>query len=379
MSTDINAPAYTTLKTYALLSASGGTSPVGTYTTTISNIKYGSYPVVNFTGGFTGTLDSGPNSLLAQNQLTVLIGAINGVTGVTGYNILPPLISGTRTFPTGKYTLGQITLENESLVFDANGNPNAQFFIIGTSNITFNNIPSITLINKASNCNIFWLAVSNITFNNTPDISGIFIAGSGITFATNTNVRGHLYTTGSSITFAGINNTVNGQCFIVCYAENTLILTKNGYIPIQHIKAEDKIVTKGKIHESKYIEREPIKLDRVIWISKFKVNNMNEESRPICIKKHALRFNSPFQDLYVSPNHSVFINGKMTLAKSLVNGKTIYQDNECNEVTYYHLECKEHVAIIANGVLAESYLDCDNRHVFEKTERLINDNTLLVK
>jgi hypothetical protein len=27
---------------------------------------------------------------------------------------------------------------------------------------------------------------------------------------------------------------------------------------------------------------------------------------------------------------------------------------------------REHVAIIANGVLAESYLDCDNRYVFEK-------------
>ena len=73
-----------------------------------------------------------------------------------------------------------------------------------------------------------------------------------------------------------------------------------------------------------------------------------------------------FKDLYVSPNHGILINGKMTRAWSLVNGETVYQDTECNEITYYHLECKEHVAIIANGVLAESYLDCDNRYVFEK-------------
>jgi len=33
------------------------------------------------------------------------------------------------------------------------------------------------------------------------------------------------------------------------------------------------------------------------------------------------------------------------------------------------LECENHSAIIANGVLAESYLDVNNRHVFENSVR----------
>ena len=57
---------------------------------------------------------------------------------------------------------------------------------------------------------------------------------------------------------------------------------------------------------------------------------------------------------------------KMCLAKNCVNGKTIYQDNKCDSVEYYHLECENHSAIFSNGVLAESYIDgINSRRIFE--------------
>ena len=59
----------------------------------------------------------------------------------------------------------------------------------------------------------------------------------------------------------------------------------------------------------------------------------------------------------------------MSSAKNIVNGTTIYQDNECDNVEYYHLECENHSAIIANGVLAETYLDVNNRDVFENNSK----------
>ena len=55
----------------------------------------------------------------------------------------------------------------------------------------------------------------------------------------------------------------------------------------------------------------------------------------------------------------------MVVASSLINGKTIYQDTLIEEIEYYHLECKTQYGIFANGVLAESYLDTNNRYVFE--------------
>lgn len=57
----------------------------------------------------------------------------------------------------------------------------------------------------------------------------------------------------------------------------------------------------------------------------------------------------------------------MVLAKNLVNDKTIYQDKECDDVEYYHLECENHSAIYANGVLTESYREANNRDVFENS------------
>jgi hypothetical protein len=375
MATSIDWNNYQTLKTYALLGAGSGTS---TGTTTISNGFYGFSGSI--TGDFTGT--PGGNVSTALDELDTLIGVINNITPNLD---LPNPINNTITFTPGKYKSNvQQSISDVKLVFDADGKPDAQFIIQITGNISFNNVKSITLINQASNCNIFWSSNSISFFWATitpPDIPGIFI-GSSISFLSqvnlNINIKGHIYSTGT-ISFNSGPNTINGLCVTVCYAENTLILTEKGYMPIQNIKVGDKIITKGKIHQNTYIEREPIKLDEVIWISKFKVNNMNSESRPICIKKHALGLNSLFKDLYVSPNHSILINGKMRPARFLVNGETVYQDTECDEITYYHLECKEHVAIVANGVLAESYLDCNNRYVFEKTERLVNDNTLLVQ
>jgi hypothetical protein len=83
---------------------------------------------------------------------------------------------------------------------------------------------------------------------------------------------------------------------------------------------------------------------------------MDADSRPICIAKNALGEKSPFQDLYVSPNHAVYVNDRLVHAKDLVNGETIYQDTESESVAYYHLECAQHSLLVANGVFAESYL-----------------------
>jgi hypothetical protein len=156
---------------------------------------------------------------------------------------------------------------------------------------------------------------------------------------------------------------------VVCYAKGTLILTNQGYVPIQHIKEGNKIVIKGEINN--YTNINPTantEIKDVLWISSYKVNALNLESRPICIKKNAFGENYPFEDLYVSPNHLIVININnvinMIRSKNLVNGTTIYQDMECDEVEYYHLECETHSAIFANGLLAESYSDLNNRSVF---------------
>ena len=80
--------------------------------------------------------------------------------------------------------------------------------------------------------------------------------------------------------------------------------------------------------------------------------------------------NLPFKDLYVSPDHSLLLNGTMVSAKHMVNRTTIYQDEDLESVEYYHLECKNHRAIFANGILSETYLVLNNRDVFDYSVKL---------
>ena len=288
------------------------------------------------------------------------------------------------------------------LEFDAGGDPDAQFFIQGLT-ITFNGT-TFSLINGAQPSNIFWVSDGYVGITNS-SVPGIIITrgeteNDGVEVLYNDpttpmTLRGHIFSRSNidlvSQSPALLRNTSRASMLgapeqpqltliaepsyipppippeppVVCYAKGTLILTKNGYVPIENMKAGDKVITNGKIYKNKNVKLEKIKTEPVLWVGKFKVNKLNSSSRPICITKNSLTKNFPFQNLYVSPNHSIIIDGEMVLAKDLINEITIYQDSECEDVEYYHLECENHSTVIANGIVSESYLNMDNRSVFE--------------
>jgi hypothetical protein len=152
---------------------------------------------------------------------------------------------------------------------------------------------------------------------------------------------------------------------IPCYSKGTLILTNQGYIKVEDIKKGDIVVRGGRISSNGILEKNiDVNEAPIVWIGKFTVKILNSNSRPICITKNAFGEECPFVDLYVSPAHRLLINDKTVESSNLVNGETIYQDNECKSVEYYHLECDVHSAIYANGVLAETYQEW-HREVFD--------------
>jgi hypothetical protein len=179
---------------------------------------------------------------------------------------------------------------------------------------------------------------------------------------------------GSFLSTASTSNPIP-----VCYLKGTLILTKNGFCPIENLRIGDEIITRYKINQNKYVEREQHKTDKIRWISHFRCKRLDKESRPICFKKDCFRENIPFRDLYLSPDHGFIMNGQFIRAKNAINNKTIYQDETINHVTYYHLELSSHISIYANGMLAESYLDCGNRDMFEPQPRMISKKQTIRK
>lgn len=91
-----------------------------------------------------------------------------------------------------------------------------------------------------------------------------------------------------------------------------------------------------------------------------------EDVRPVRIAAHAFGPGRPARDLLVSPGHAICVEvlGEVLIpAKHLVNGATIAQV-EVDEVTYWHVELDTHDILLANGLPAESYIDCGNRAFF---------------
>jgi hypothetical protein len=73
--------------------------------------------------------------------------------------------------------------------------------------------------------------------------------------------------------------------------------------------------------------------------------------------------NVPVRDLYLSPDHAVFVNDVLVPVKLLANGTSIARAKR-DHVRYFHVELPRHAVILAEGLMVESYLDIGDRSDF---------------
>jgi hypothetical protein len=71
----------------------------------------------------------------------------------------------------------------------------------------------------------------------------------------------------------------------------------------------------------------------------------------------------PAQDLFLSPDHAVFVDGALIPVRYLINGATVVQQPAA-QVEYWHVELPRHGVLLAEGLACESYLDTGNRTAF---------------
>ena len=77
---------------------------------------------------------------------------------------------------------------------------------------------------------------------------------------------------------------------------------------------------------------------------------------PVLVKAGALGNSLPAKDLYISPDHSLSIEGLLINAGALVNGISIVQTQPTETFVYHSVELENHALLTVEGTLAESYM-----------------------
>jgi uncharacterized repeat protein (TIGR01451 family) len=154
----------------------------------------------------------------------------------------------------------------------------------------------------------------------------------------------------------GNDSATDIDTIVPCYCPGTLIRTVRGHKRVERLRIGDKVMTaSGALRPIKWIGRRS-------YAGRF--IRGDKRVLPVCICAGALDDKVPKRDLWVSPHHALYLDGVLIEAKDLVNGVSIVQADRVDKVEYFHIELDSHDVIIAEGALAESYIDDDNRSLF---------------
>jgi hypothetical protein len=155
----------------------------------------------------------------------------------------------------------------------------------------------------------------------------------------------------------GTDGTGGTDVNVACFCRGTLIWTERGEVAVEDLAIGDEVVILSG-------EARPIK-----WIGHRAYDGRfvtgNRAVLPIRIEAGALDEGVPTRDLLVSPEHALYIDGVLVPAGLLVNGATIRQVERIDRLEYFHIELDSHEVILAEGAPAESFVDCDNRGMFQ--------------
>ncbi|RUT26292.1 hypothetical protein C0V97_07040 [Asaia sp. W19] len=150
----------------------------------------------------------------------------------------------------------------------------------------------------------------------------------------------------------------------ICYLAGTLILTPQGERIIETLEPGDEVIVRRKGIDC---------AETIRWVgSARQVVDKRERhderaGYPVCLRTNALGKGMPHQDLYVTAEHCLFLEGCFVPARMLINDDTIAYDRSRHSFTYFHIELETHGIILANGVESETYLDTGNRLLFAQS------------
>jgi hypothetical protein len=145
-----------------------------------------------------------------------------------------------------------------------------------------------------------------------------------------------------------------------CFLLGTRIKTPLGETNIEELRIGDNVLTASG-------EAKPIKFIGRRKASRERAGPWKNGQGTVKISRFAIDGKAPHSDLYITPEHAIYIDGILIPARNLVNGVTIVADAkpEIASLTLFHIELDTHEAILAEGLAVESFrLDNQLTHAY---------------
>jgi hypothetical protein len=131
----------------------------------------------------------------------------------------------------------------------------------------------------------------------------------------------------------------------------TRLLTPDGYRPVNTLQAGDPVRA--------LLGRGPM-FTPILWIGCRDVilSNLDRSNRPVRIRKDALADGVPSRDVFVAPDHSICLEGRLFHASDLINGRSIVLDDSRRSRTrqYWAVILPCHNTLLADNMPIESVL-----------------------
>ena len=150
---------------------------------------------------------------------------------------------------------------------------------------------------------------------------------------------------------------------VPCFAAGTRIATEPGVIKVEDLRVGDRA-------RCLFDGWAPI-----VWIGYRSVDCRRhpdpEKVWPVRVRASAIAEGTPFHDLYLSPDHALYLDGVLIPVRCLIDHHGIEQV-KLDQILYYHIELSRHDVVLAEGLPAESYLDTGDRRNFANGGRAVS-------
>ena len=167
------------------------------------------------------------------------------------------------------------------------------------------------------------------------------------------------FTTGDFV----VNNVAAGaDITVVCFRAGTRIRVPGGTVPVEELCIGEPVLVLSP--DSRLVPKP------IVWIGHRSVDCRHHPNPhlvwPVRIRAGTFGVEVPCRDLFLSPDHAVFVDGALIPVKYLINGGSIEQV-PMDKVTYFHIELQEHSVFraVQRSIHVSGDVESSTQHIAE--------------